>query len=246
MSGSSPRCERRHQPRHDARADVLERQRRTVKQLERVDARLDFDERNREVQRRRRRPLRASPRRARRGERPQRAQPISVSVRRGSRASSRRPRLDRFRHVQPAVGREAVEQRRRERDAAPSRRVVTPRVVVTNCMRRPRARRAASDRRHVGLRLAADVLPRRPPSSPRPRARPPIASAAQREQRRPRSRQAAAERAGIDGRPLDLRQARHERRAPRFGDRVLERSRQQIEVAGVQRVRRARRDSPTA
>ena len=43
--------ERRHQPRHRARADVLERQRRPVEQLERVDARLDFDERDRKIQR---------------------------------------------------------------------------------------------------------------------------------------------------------------------------------------------------
>ena len=43
--------ERRHQPRHHPRADVLERERRSVKQLEREDARLDLDERNREVQR---------------------------------------------------------------------------------------------------------------------------------------------------------------------------------------------------
>ena len=42
---------RRHQARHDARADVLEGERRTVKQLEREDARLDLDERDREVQR---------------------------------------------------------------------------------------------------------------------------------------------------------------------------------------------------
>ena len=51
VSGSSPRCERRHQPRHHARADVLERERRPVKQLEREDARLDFDQRNRKIQR---------------------------------------------------------------------------------------------------------------------------------------------------------------------------------------------------
>ena len=43
--------ERGHQPRHHARADVLERERRPVEQLERADARLDFDERDREVQR---------------------------------------------------------------------------------------------------------------------------------------------------------------------------------------------------
>ena len=51
-----------------------------------------------------------------------------------------------------------------------------------------------------------------------------VALGAQREERRPGSRQAAAERAGIDGRALDRRQARHERRAARLGDRVLERA----------------------
>ena len=51
VSGSSAAVQRRHQPRHDAGADVLERERRPVEQLEREDAGFDFDERDLEVQR---------------------------------------------------------------------------------------------------------------------------------------------------------------------------------------------------
>ena len=119
VSGSSPRVERRHQPRHHARADVLERERRAVKQLEREDARLDLDERESESSAPRRRPPRSvvassSPRVYGRSAR----RPISVSVRRGRRASSSGgPRLDRLGHVEAAVGREPLEQRVSERDA---------------------------------------------------------------------------------------------------------------------------------
>ena len=67
-------------------------------------------------------------------------------------------------------------------------------------------------------------------------ARGDVAARAQREERRPGSRQAAAERAGIDRRALDRGQARHERRPARLGDRVLERSADQREVAAVQAV----------
>ena len=105
----------RHQPRHHPRTDVLERERRAVKQLERVDARAHFDERNRKVQRldddgferggieiaARERPERAQ------GDLGQRAarQPCDLVV---------APRLDRFGNVEAAVGREPGEERGRE------------------------------------------------------------------------------------------------------------------------------------
>ena len=163
--------ERRHQPRHRPRADVLERQRRTVKQLEREDARLDLDERNREVQRldddrferRSRRARRACTAEAR-GRRSRSACGV------GSRASSsRRPRLDRFRHVEPAVRAPAPRRARvaQRRPPAAGRR---PRVVTKRMWDRTRAP-CWRDRRHVGLRLAADLRPApRPSSRPRPRA----------------------------------------------------------------------------
>jgi hypothetical protein len=43
--------ERRHQPRHHPRADVFEGEGRPVKELQRMNARLDFHERNRKVER---------------------------------------------------------------------------------------------------------------------------------------------------------------------------------------------------
>ena len=56
------------------------------------------------------------------------------------------------------------------------------------------------------------------------------------EQRRPRAGEAAAEGAGVDGRLLDRREAGDERCAPRLGNGVLERTRQQREVGAVQGV----------
>ena len=67
------------------------------------------------------------------------------------------------------------------------------------------------------------------------------AARAQREQGRPRSRQAAAQRAGIRGRALDRGQPGHERRAARLGDRVLEGAGDQREVAAMQSVTSAPR-----
>ena len=90
--------ERRHQPRHHARADVLEGEGRPVKQLEGEDAGLDLDERDLEVQRldddrfeRRRIDLAAR-------ERPQRAQAdFGERAARQARQLVGGPRLDRFR-----------------------------------------------------------------------------------------------------------------------------------------------------
>ena len=109
--------ERRHQPRHHARADVLEREGRTVKQLEREEAGLDLDERDLEVQRldddrleRRRIDLAAR-------ERPERAQAdFGERAARQARQLVRGPRLDRLGHVEPAVRRQPLEQRFGERD----------------------------------------------------------------------------------------------------------------------------------
>ena len=106
----------RHDARHHARADVLEGQRRPVKQLEREDAGLDFDERNLEVERfdddrfEHRGVQFAAGERAERseadfGERPAR-QPGELV---------RGPRLDRFRDVEATVGRKPVEKRGGER-----------------------------------------------------------------------------------------------------------------------------------
>ncbi len=108
--------QRRHQPRHQPRADVLEGERRPVKQLEGEDPRLDLDQRNRKVQRldddgfeRRRINLAAS-------ERTQRAQPdLGQRAARQARKLVGRPRLDCFRHVQAAVRREPFVESRRER-----------------------------------------------------------------------------------------------------------------------------------
>ena len=82
-----------------AGADVLERQGRTVKQLERVTRRARPRRAGSESSAPRRRPLRRSSRRARRGyTAAARGMPISVSVRYGSRASSSAGhRLDRLR-----------------------------------------------------------------------------------------------------------------------------------------------------
>ena len=81
--------QRGHEPRHHARADVLERQRRAVKQLERVDTRLDFDERNGKRERVLRRSTAACRSRARRqtAAAPARRSPPASSGS-GSRASS--------------------------------------------------------------------------------------------------------------------------------------------------------------
>ena len=101
-----------HQSRHHARADVLERQRGPVKQFEREDAGLDLNQRNREIERfvhdcrQRRRIDRAG------GERLQDAKP-EFGQRTGREAGNLvgGPCLDRIGHVQPAIGRQPVEQR---------------------------------------------------------------------------------------------------------------------------------------
>ena len=85
-----------------------------MKQLERVDAGLDLDQRDVEVQRldddrfeRRRIDLAAR-------ERPQRAQAdFGERAARQARQFVRGPRLDRFGHVEAAVRRQSLEQRRR-------------------------------------------------------------------------------------------------------------------------------------
>src|SRR4051812_5665535 len=109
--------QRRHQPRHCSRADVLEGERRPVEQLERVDAGLDLDERNREIQRFDDDGLerRGIDRAAR--ERAQRAQAdLGQRTSRQPRQLALGPRLDCFRHVEAAVRCDAVVQRGRERD----------------------------------------------------------------------------------------------------------------------------------
>jgi hypothetical protein len=62
------------------------------------------------------------------------------------------------------------------------------------------------------------------------------AVAAERENRRAGSRNARSERSRVDRRLLDGRQAGYERRPFGLGDGILERSRQQIEIAGMKRV----------
>ena len=99
-----------------------------------------------------------------------------------------------------------------------------------------RRRRSAARRRCARGRRASSRRPRAGDSR----------AAAQRKERRPRSRQAAAERAGIDGRPFDRRQARHERRAARLGDRVFERAARSERNRRCAVRARTRRDSPTA
>ena len=116
VSTVSAAPERRHEPRHHARPEVLERQRRTVKQLERENAGLDLDQRRLEVERvvddrgQRARVDRA------RDERLEHAH-ADVSQRHPRQLVdlTGRPRLDDLRHIEAPIGREAVEERRAER-----------------------------------------------------------------------------------------------------------------------------------
>ena len=111
------RVERRHEPRHRARADVFERQRRTVKQFERTDARFDLDERDREVQClddgglesgrvelaarvRTKHAVRDLGQRARR-------EPLELAL---------RPLVDRFGNIEPAPRRKPLDERLAQRD----------------------------------------------------------------------------------------------------------------------------------
>jgi hypothetical protein len=83
---------------------------------------------------------------------------------------------------------------------------------------RPDGARALKGNLHGRSRRARDVERRR-----------------EREHGRPRSRKAAAERAGGHRRRLDLRKSRHQRRALRFGNVIDQRSREQREIRSVER-----------
>ena len=221
---------RRHQPRHHARADVLERERRTVKQLERVDARRTSTSGIGKFSASTTTASSVAGSRSPRANGRSARSAISVSERRDSRAisSSLHGSIVSGTYRPPSgasPANSAVREGHRRRAAAGGYELHVGHD----------ARAVRSDRRHVGLRLAADVLPdgrgHRGGDGLRRRR-----IAAQREQRRPRAGQAAAERARIRGRLLDLREARDQRRAPRLGNRVLERSRQLIEVRTMERV----------
>ena len=104
------RIQRRHEPRHRPRADVLECQRGTVEQLQRVDAGLDLDDRDGEIQRlddgclkggRVELAARVGPKHAvgDLGQRPRR-EPLDLA---------RRPLVDRFGNVQTAPRREPLD-----------------------------------------------------------------------------------------------------------------------------------------
>ena len=113
------RVERRHEPRHRARTDILERQGRSVEQLERKDPRLDLNQRDRKIQRlddsgfecgRVELAARIRPQHPV-GDLSQRAcgQPLDLAL---------RPLIDRLRHVQPAAGREPLDQSLAQRNGS--------------------------------------------------------------------------------------------------------------------------------
>ena len=109
--------ERGEESRHRPRAHVLERERRTVKQLEREDTGLDFHQRDRKIQRGNHNGLKGRRVELRSGVRSQDAigdlgqrtipQPGDFA---------RLPHVDRFRHIQTAVRRQPLEHRRPQRD----------------------------------------------------------------------------------------------------------------------------------
>ena len=110
--------ERCHQPGHRPRADILERERGTVKQLEGENSRFHFHEGNRKIQRfddnrlvGRRVELAAGVR----AQRP--VGDLGQRAGRQPRQLLRGPRLDPLRHVQAAVRRETFDERGMERDA---------------------------------------------------------------------------------------------------------------------------------
>ena len=132
--------QRCHQAGEHACADVLERQRRSMEQLQREDATLDFHERNwklsASVDDRRQRPGSASRRRQMDATRDT---PVSINVWLGSACQvGGRPRVDRLRHVQAAVSGKAIEQRGSKRDRRRHRRAAA---VLTKRMSRRCARR---------------------------------------------------------------------------------------------------------
>src|ERR1700687_2167465 len=85
---------------------------------------------------------------------------------------------------------------------------------------------------------------RPPPAAPRPTARGHggrdalrvCGAAAQREEGRARTREAAAQRPTVEGGTLDRGQSGNERCAARFGDRVLERAGNLREIAAMQSI----------
>ena len=130
--------ERRHEPRHRPRANILERQRRPVKELERVDAGRHFHERYREIQ------SLDDDRFERRG--------VEFGTRVGTQRTIRNlgerairqafqlgvaPRLDRLRYIKTAVRSQSIQHRRSKRDAhGPAR--------ARGCVRLAAARRYES------------------------------------------------------------------------------------------------------
>ena len=96
-------------------------------------------------------------------------------------------------------------------------------------------RASRSDGGDVGLRLAADFGS----DGARHRRGDTLRIglvATERKQRRSRSREAAPERASLDGRPLDRRESGYERRTTRLGNPILERSPNLGEVAAMKSV----------
>ena len=226
-----------HQPRHEARADVLERERRAVEELERPDVVADRNQRDREVEARRHQVVDVS--RARSSS-PKRWTPtVRITSAARHAAQAREEALaasgsSRSGHHSPPSGARPEKSASVSETAAdvparahePHERLASARAGIFH---QPRA--GAADRRHVAI--AGDARHARSArSASRPRRAPRSSvTAAQREHGGTRAREAAAERAGVERRLLHLAERRHLVTAHRLRHHVLERARDQVPVA---------------